>query len=112
MSFGEVAAAAIRYARDGFAVHTVMATFLQDKAEDYRRWPQNVAIWQRDGKPLGEGDRLVQADLGRTIQFMADQEKAAAGRAAMPAWRRRATPSIAATLPRRSRSTTAITAGC
>ena len=80
MSFGEVAAAAIRYARDGFAVHTVMATFLQDKAEDYRRWPQNVAIWQRDGKPLAEGDRLVQADLGRTIQFMADQEKAAAGR--------------------------------
>jgi gamma-glutamyltranspeptidase/glutathione hydrolase len=80
MSFGEVAAAAIRYARDGFAVHTVMATFLQDKAEDYRRWPQNVAIWQRDGNPLGEGDRLVQADLGRTIQFMADQEKAAAGR--------------------------------
>jgi len=25
-----------------------------------------------------EGDRLVQTDLGRTIQFMADQEKAAA----------------------------------
>ncbi|MBM3650141.1 MAG: gamma-glutamyltransferase family protein [Alphaproteobacteria bacterium] len=85
MSFGEVAAAAIRYARDGFAVHTVMATFLADKAEDYRRWPHNVAIWQRDGAPLKEGDRLVQADLGRTIQYMADQEKVAAakgGRAA------------------------------
>jgi gamma-glutamyltranspeptidase / glutathione hydrolase len=80
MSFGEVAASAIRYARDGFAVHSVMATFLQDKAEDYRRWPQNTAIWHRDGKPLAEGDRLVQADLGRTIQFMVDQEKAAAGR--------------------------------
>lgn len=80
MSFGEVAASAIRYARDGFPVHSVMATFLQDKAEDYRRWPQNTAIWHRDGKPLAEGDRLVQADLGRTIQFMADQEKAAAGR--------------------------------
>ncbi len=80
MSFGDVAAAAIRYARDGFAVHAVMATFLQDKVEDYRRWPQNTAIWHRDGAPLREGDRLVQADLGRTIQFMADQEKAAAGR--------------------------------
>ena len=80
MSFGEVAEAAIRYARDGFAVHTVMATFLQDKVEDYRRWPQNTAIYHRDGAPLGEGDRLVQADLGRTIQFMVDQEKAAAGR--------------------------------
>lgn len=77
MSFGEVAASAIRYARDGFPVHSVMATFLQDKVEDYRRWPQNVAIFHRDGKPLEEGDRLVQADLGRTIQYMADQEKAA-----------------------------------
>jgi gamma-glutamyltranspeptidase/glutathione hydrolase len=85
MSFGEVAASAIRYARDGFPVHSVMATFLADKAEDYRRWPQNVAIFHRDGKPLAEGDRLVQADLARTIQYMADQEKAAAskqGRAA------------------------------
>jgi gamma-glutamyltranspeptidase/glutathione hydrolase len=80
MSFGEVAAAAIRYARDGFAVHAVMATFLQDKVEDYRRWPQNTAIWHRNGAPLREGDRLVQEDLGRTIQFMADQEKAASGR--------------------------------
>jgi gamma-glutamyltranspeptidase/glutathione hydrolase len=76
MSFGEVASAAIRYARDGFPVHTVMATFLKDKVEDYRRWPENTAIYHRDGEPLGEGDRLVQADLGRTIQFMADQEKA------------------------------------
>lgn len=80
MSFGDVAASAIRYARDGFAVHTVMATFLQDKVEDYRRWPQNTAIYHRDGAPLGEGDRLVQADLGRTIQFMVDQEKAASGK--------------------------------
>ena len=77
MSFGEVAASAIRYARDGFPVHSVMATFLADKAEDYRRWPQNVAIFQRDGQPLGEGERLVQADLARTIQYMVDQEKAA-----------------------------------
>ena len=80
MSFGEVAASAIRYARDGFAVHAVMATFLQDKVEDYRRWPQNTAIWHRNGAPLREGDRLVQADLARTIEFMADQEKAASGR--------------------------------
>ncbi|WP_147144941.1 gamma-glutamyltransferase family protein [Reyranella soli] len=80
MSFGEVAASAIRYARDGFPVHSVMATFLQDKVEDYRRWPQNVAIFHRDGAPLEEGDRLVQADLGRTIQYMVDQEKAAVGK--------------------------------
>ena len=85
MSFGEVAASAIRYARDGFPVHSVMATFLADKAEDYRRWPQNVAIFHRAGQPLKEGDRLVQTDLARTSQYRVDQEKAAAskgGRAA------------------------------
>lgn len=80
MSFGDVASHAIRYARDGFAVHTVMATFLADKVEDYRRWPNNTAIYHKDGEPLREGDLLVQTDLGRTIQYMADQEKAAAGK--------------------------------
>ena len=83
-SFAEVAAPAIRYARDGFCVHRVMATFLADKAQSYRRWPQNEAIWFKDGKPLAEGDLLVQKDLAATIQYMADQEQAAAakGRAA------------------------------
>jgi len=80
MSFGEVASFAIRYAREGFAVHTVMATFLADKAEDYRRWPSNTAIYHKGGEPLREGDLLVQTDLARTIQYMADQEKAAAGK--------------------------------
>jgi gamma-glutamyltranspeptidase / glutathione hydrolase len=79
MSFGDVASFAIRYARDGFAVHTVMATFLADKVEDYRRWPSNTAIYHKGGEPLREGDLLVQTDLARTIQYMADQEQAAAG---------------------------------
>ena len=45
MSFGEVAASAIRYARDGFAVHTVMATFLAGQGRGLSRWPQNTAIY-------------------------------------------------------------------
>ena len=80
MSFGDVASFAIRYAREGFAVHAVMATFLADKVEDYRRWPSNIAIYHKDGEPLREGDLLVQADLARTIQYMADEEKAAASK--------------------------------
>ena len=59
MSFGDVASFAIRYARDGFAVHTVMATFLADKVEDYRRWPSSTAIYHKDGEPLREGDLLL-----------------------------------------------------
>jgi gamma-glutamyltranspeptidase/glutathione hydrolase len=79
-SFAEVAAPAIRYARDGFAVHRVMATFLADRASSYQRWPQNAAIYCKDGKPLQEGDLLVQTDLAASIQYMVDQETSAAGK--------------------------------
>lgn len=80
MPFAEVAAPAIRYARDGFTVHPVMAKFLDRYQENYRRWPSNAAIWLKDDKPPAVGDLLVQSDLAATLQYMADQESAAAGR--------------------------------
>ncbi|MGX8014181.1 gamma-glutamyltransferase family protein (plasmid) [Mesorhizobium sp. ORM8.1] len=80
MTFSEVAAAGIRHAREGVAVNRIMATFLSDNVDGYRRWPQNAAIYLRDGNPLREGDMLVQEDLARSIQYMADEEKAAAQR--------------------------------
>ncbi|HKK30891.1 MAG TPA: gamma-glutamyltransferase family protein [Alphaproteobacteria bacterium] len=85
MSFAEVAAPAIRYAREGFAVHPVMAHFIGVYRDQYRMFPDNAAIWLRDGEPPKVGDLHVQADLARTIQFMADEETAArakGGRAA------------------------------
>jgi gamma-glutamyltranspeptidase/glutathione hydrolase len=84
LSFGEVAAAAIRYARDGFTMHPVMAYYIERNADGYRRWPANAAIWLSGGRPPREGELLVQADLARSLQFMADEERAASrqGRAA------------------------------
>lgn len=78
MSFGEVAHAAIRHARDGFCVHPVMAHFIGQFAENYRRWPQNSAIFLPGGAPPLEGDLFVQSDLARSLQYMADEESAAA----------------------------------
>ena len=86
MSFGEVAAAAIRYAREGFAVHPVMATFLaRYEVENYRRWPENTAIFRSRRRACPpRASCLVQTDSAASIQYMADEEKAAAdkGRAA------------------------------
>jgi gamma-glutamyltranspeptidase/glutathione hydrolase len=84
MSFGDVAASAIRYARDGFTMHPVMAHYIAKNEATYRRWPQNAAIWLPGGRPPREGERFVQTDLARAIQFMADEERAVAprGRAA------------------------------
>ena len=84
MSFGDVAGAAIRYARDGFTVHPVMAEFIRRYEASYRRWPENAAIWLPNGRVPREGERFVQSDLARSLQFMVDEERAASrhGRAA------------------------------
>ena len=80
MSFGDVAAAAIRYAREGFTMHPVMAHFIDRYADGYRRWPANAAIWLPGGRAPREGERFVQADLARSMQFMVDEERAASSR--------------------------------
>ena len=72
MSFGDVASAAIRYARQGFGVHSVTATFFTDYAEQCARWPSNRAVFHPAGRPLQEGERLVQTDLAASLQYMAD----------------------------------------
>ena len=65
-------------------MHPVMAHYIADNEATYRRWPQNAAIWSPHGRPPREGELFVQADLARSLTFMADEERAAAkrGRAA------------------------------
>lgn len=80
LSFGDVAQFAIRFARDGFPMHAVMARVVEEYAESYRRWPTSAAIYLPGGRPPVVGVPFVQADLGRTLQYMVDQERAASGR--------------------------------
>lgn len=78
MSFGEVAAAAIRLAREGFPLHPYTAAEIRRHAEFYARWPGNAAVYLPDGAPPQPASRFVQADLARTLQYLADEEAAAA----------------------------------
>ena len=111
MSFGDVAAAAIRYAREGFAVFEYMATMIKEYEDGYRSWPSNAAIFLPGGKVPKVGDRFLQTDLAGTLQYMVDQERAAQCAAdGSPASQRRARRSTAATSPRRSCATTSRTA--
>jgi gamma-glutamyltranspeptidase/glutathione hydrolase len=84
MSFGEVAGAAIRLARDGFAIDPFMCAVIEDNQEGYRRWPGNAAVYLPGGRAPRPGERLIQRDLASTLQYMADEESAhgSGGRAA------------------------------
>jgi len=85
MGFADVAAPAIRLAADGFPCDALKSEIIAHYAPSYRRWAENAAIYLPGGQPPRPGERFRQADLGRTLQFMADQDRAAAakgGRAA------------------------------
>ncbi len=77
MAFRDVAARAVRYACEGFPRHPVMLDYVQKYADDFRHWPENVAIWMPGGTVPQPGERLVQSDLGRVLQFLCDEERAA-----------------------------------
>ena len=80
MSFGDVAAAAICFARDGFAMYPLMAEIVKSHEAEYRKWPSNAAIYLPNDQPPRVGELFVQSDLARTLQFMVDEERKAAGK--------------------------------
>ena len=77
MRFADVAASAIRYAGEGFAVYPLLATSIAAHEHEYRRWQSNTAIFLPHNRVPRAGEKFVQSDLARTLQFMADQDRAA-----------------------------------
>jgi gamma-glutamyltranspeptidase / glutathione hydrolase len=80
MSFGEVAAAATRFARDGFPMYPLMAASLKRHEAEHRAWPSTAAIFLPNGRLPEVGELFRQTDLGASLQDMADEERAASGR--------------------------------
>ncbi len=78
MSFAEVIEPALRFAREGFATHRFLSDRIKEYEAGYRRYASNAAIYLPGGQPPEPGDPFVQTDLGNTLQYMVDQETAAA----------------------------------
>jgi gamma-glutamyltranspeptidase / glutathione hydrolase len=77
MRFADVAASAIRFAGEGFSVYPLLERSIGSHAEEYRRWASNTAVFLPNGRVPKAGEKFVQTDLAKTIQFMADQDRAA-----------------------------------
>ncbi|MEQ7874646.1 gamma-glutamyltransferase [Sphingomonas sp. ASV193] len=70
-------ASAIRLARDGFVLDKGDADMLADAQDDFRKDPASAAIFLNKGTPWRAGQRLVQADLARSLQAIATGGSAA-----------------------------------
>ncbi len=67
-TLADLAAPAIRLARDGIPVELDLADSLA-QAQRLTRWPTSAAIFlHKDGSPLERGDLLVQSDLATTLE--------------------------------------------
>ncbi len=64
---------AIRHAEQGFAVTPYLANCIAEHAQDLARNPDIAALFLPGGKPLSAGERLVQADYGRTLRRIAEE---------------------------------------
>ena len=80
ISFAEAAHAAIRFAAEGFVMYPMMSEQIAAIGQCFTRWPSSAAVYLPGGAAPAVGEKFVQADLGRTLQYMADEETAAAKR--------------------------------
>ena len=73
ISRADAMAPAIRMARDGVVLTRGDTDILESKTDGFRGNPELARIFLRpDGTPWQPGDRLVQSDLARTLQAIAD----------------------------------------
>jgi gamma-glutamyltranspeptidase/glutathione hydrolase len=76
LGFAEVAAPAIELAEGGFPLGAFTAGIIRENEAGYRRWPSTAAVYLPGGRPPVAGQRFGQADLGRTLTHMADEDRA------------------------------------
>ena len=80
MSFGQVSQSAIRFASQGFPMHSFMSNRISEAEEDYRRWESSAQVFLPDGRPPKPGEIFIQRDLGTVLQYMVEEERSASRR--------------------------------
>ena len=73
MPLAKVWAPAIDAAETGFPISEGLANSLQGAARKLGLYESTKKVWFRDGKPLQEGDLVVQKDLAKTMRTVADK---------------------------------------
>ena len=68
LEWRELFAPAIRLAENGFAINERVAGAIEASFQEFS--PYVRSFYGRDGRPLRNGERLVQSDLGRTLRMI------------------------------------------
>lgn len=72
LTLRDALAPAIELAERGFRVNRFLAADIAEDGGRTQLYPETAAIFRPGGKPLAEGDWLVQPDLARTLRLIAE----------------------------------------
>lgn len=73
LPLAKVIAPAAALADKGYPVSETLAKILQQEQKNMGRWPATQAIFWKNGKPLQQGDTLVQKDLAQSLRLIGEQ---------------------------------------
>ena len=81
MPLGEIIAAAIELADEGFILDPRTSSQLESMAAGFGRWDSSLAVFQPEGRPMRAGERLRQPALAATLRRLstADADATAKG---------------------------------
>ncbi|WP_170985038.1 gamma-glutamyltransferase family protein [Roseomonas sp. AR75] len=85
MSFGEVASQAIAYAREGFRATELFCEVVREFQAGFRASPGSAAVFLPEGRLPRPGERIRMTELAATLNFLVQEERAAAARGRMAA---------------------------
>ena len=57
----------------------MLARQIREHRDTFASWPTSAAVYLPGGEPPRVGDRLVQTDLGASLQYLSDEERAKGG---------------------------------
>ncbi|MBT6277216.1 MAG: gamma-glutamyltransferase family protein [Chromatiales bacterium] len=77
LSFADVSAAAIRFARDGFPMNHLLRSTVANHLDEYREFPAHADIFLRNDQPYEVGEIFRQTEAAAALQYMVDQERSA-----------------------------------
>jgi len=79
MTWAQVSAPAAELAADGFPAHQFMVDNIAKVEGRMRQWPATAAVFFPNGRAHRTGELVVQRDLARTFERLAEAERSAGG---------------------------------
>ncbi|MFX6218174.1 gamma-glutamyltransferase, partial [Acinetobacter baumannii] len=73
MKLSQVIQPAIELAEKGYPVSRSLALILSAEREHLGQWDSSKAIFFKEGRPLKEGEMLVQKDLAKSLRLIAKE---------------------------------------